>query len=220
MDREAREEGSSSQNASISVLSIKESPVGYKYALSDGTSFFIVASRFYNRNIQSGNILSDADLEYLTNENSFYHAYRQALRFLEIRDHSSYELSVKLRRKGYSAEAAANVCADLEKNHYLDDRKFAENFLLSLMRRKNASRLVLARKLAEKGIPREIADELLDKAYTDEDSFEAVKNSAEKLMRKKGISREKLIQSLLRKGFCYSDINEYIKDKDVLFNNE
>jgi regulatory protein len=220
MDREELEEGFSSQNVSISVSSIRESPVGYKYLLSDGTSFFIISSHFYNRNIQSGMDLSSEDIEYLEAEDLFYHGFRQALRYLEIRDHSSRELVLKLRKKGHSQDTAIKVCNDLKEKNYLNDYNFAENYLLSLIQKKRFSRLILTRKLSEKGIDRETCEELLARHYSEAETEEAVCKAIDKALPKPGMTREKLIQSLLRKGFRYHDISGAVEEKMQKFNNE
>ncbi|MBN1648130.1 MAG: RecX family transcriptional regulator [Spirochaetales bacterium] len=215
MDSGVQEEDFSSQNVNPVISSIQESPAGYKCILSDGTSFFVAMHHFYGRQLRTGAELNDQDIEYLEHEDRFYHAWRQAARYLEIRDHSSYELSLKLRKKGFTREIAAQVCADLAEKRIINDEKFAVHFLAALIRKNRFSETFLLRKMIARGIDRKTGEKLLGKCFTDQHRQEALGYAVRKALQRAGQDRERLILSLQKKGFRYSDIIQYLKMNEI-----
>lgn len=97
-----------------------------------------------------------------------------AVKFLNIRDHSRSELITKLKKKGYKKkeiDEAINRC--LEYN-YLDDAKFAQNLCNSLIRRLNGS-LKIKNELLKKKIDPDIIEELMAKYQDSNEEFETAK---------------------------------------------
>jgi len=115
-----------------------------------------------------------------------------ALKLLSGRDHSTWELAAKLRRKGFTeADIAATLdrCRELG---YLDDRRVARNRARNLM---SSGRAVGARLLLE-----------LKKAGIDETRADQAVADAEA-----EIDRDQLLKNLLKKrfnGFVYDEADD------------
>jgi SOS response regulatory protein OraA/RecX len=91
-----------------------------------------------------------------------------------------------------------------QEREYLSDRNFAKSYISA----HHYGRKKLLLKLREKGISQSIIEDLL---------VENQKNELQKirkiLEKQKGKNSKKIIESLLRKGFCYEDIQRIISEE-------
>ncbi|HYR90149.1 MAG TPA: RecX family transcriptional regulator [Terriglobia bacterium] len=85
--------------------------------------------------------------------------YLHALKVLQRRDHTVAQLSQKLEAKFGSVPE--DVIARLLQKKFLDDRRFAENYVA---RRRNRGTTILREELAARGIPPTLAEEILSSA--------------------------------------------------------
>src|SRR6266850_2095126 len=85
--------------------------------------------------------------------------YLHALKVLQRRDHTVAQLSQKLEAKFGSVPE--DVIARLLQKKFLDDRRFAENYVA---RRRNRGTTILREELAARGIPPTLAEEILSGA--------------------------------------------------------
>ncbi len=80
-------------------------------------------------------------------------AKKQAFDILSRRDHSTFELSRKLKEKGFSEAACAEVISYLKALHLLDDHKFIRKWSRFRLERHSYGPIRLQRELLEKGLP-------------------------------------------------------------------
>lgn len=80
---------------------------------------------------------------------------------LARREHSSAELTTKLREKGCSAALVAEVVAQLKADRMVSDERFIEA-LIAARRRRGYGPVRIRHELREKGIPAEQVDAALD----------------------------------------------------------
>ncbi len=207
-----QEEDFSSQNVNPTVSSISESPIGYGYLLSDGTSFFVHISRKSDLDLKVEDEVTEDALQLIEEISQFSSAIIQAMKYLNFRGHSRKELEVKLMKKNCPAKAIGDVCISLIERGLLDDGKYAENYISSCIRKGRYSINEISARLQSKGISRDIIHSVLDKQYTEEESIRALNFNIEKLMRNKKNTRKKIIASLQRKGFRYKDIADALEN--------
>ena len=93
-------------------------------------------------------------------------AREKALDWLTARDHSAQQLYDKLRRY-YTDEAAAAAVAEMVGHGYLDDRRFAQNKARVLYAQHKSRRAIL-RALAEKGVDKALADQVVQQLYDEQ----------------------------------------------------
>ena len=84
-----------------------------------------------------------------------------AAAFLAVRPRSVAETSRRLRRLGYSEPLVNQVVAQLIELGYLDDEAFARAWIESRDRARPRGELALRRELGQKGVDRQVADDVL-----------------------------------------------------------
>jgi regulatory protein len=160
----------------------------------------------------------------LINDPLFKQIYRSSLRFLGIRLRSEHEMKQKIQEwfkkndetidEERKLAVEASVLEQLRKDRYLDDMRFAEEWIYSRMRSKPRGEVLLRMELAQKGIHRDVIDSALDNVlykkengYSEQDGVvEMARKVGEKYVRKLvgddvRAFKFKLSQALARKGF-------------------
>lgn len=132
--------------------------------------------------------------------------YESALKALARRPLSVRELERRLFKSCHDTAAVGRVVERLKTAGYLDDRKFAEDFLQSSVRRKAQGKAYLEQQLLSRGLDSAIVREALDKAYPTEVEQTLLQRAIERKLRSlpppmdaKKLSR--LYNHLLRSGF-------------------
>ena len=141
-----------------------------------------------------------------------------ALDLLSRRDRSEAELRRRLAAREIPEEEADEVLARLRELRYLDDRRLAERLATAAVATGKGYGIRLALDLAKRGIPRQIADEVLDRIAAGTDERELVRDL---LVRKfpafdpeAADNREKLrvMNYLLRRGFSRSAVFDAMRN--------
>ena len=148
-------------------------------------------------------------------------AQNYALWLLGKRDYSVGKIKLKLKEKDFSQEEIDHTISYLLDKKFIDDERFAKNFVRSQINIKPIGKYKLKMKLKEKLI----SDEIVNKVLADI-SDEDEKNFAKELVRKKyqilnikykgdkNKIRERLFQQLLNRGFDY-EIVKAVLDNSI-----
>ncbi len=140
------------------------------------------------------------------------------LRQLTYRDRSVSEVKEYLDRKGYPEDIKDKVVEEMIGYGYLDDRRFAANFIS--YRKSGGHGLLRVRyELQQKGISRQITDELIDEKFDREEDLEIIRE----ILSKREPPSEEIDQRwikrqaafLKRRGFQDNLIFEAIKDYNL-----
>lgn len=139
-----------------------------------------------------------------------------AFRYLSYRPRTVHELRCHLLDKGFQAEWIEEVIEDLIAQGYLDDRKYAENWILERQNRKSLGSLRLQQELKRKGIAPEIIEEVLAHRSDNEERQLAMEVAQRRYLR---ICEEpwpkverKLGQYLLYKGFSFEVVASILRE--------
>lgn len=138
-------------------------------------------------------------------------AKKKAEDILNYRDHSEKELYEKLI-KHTEKEIANYVIKYMKKRGIVDDFKYATNLAQKLIFKKNKGKNLAILEITKKGIDKNLARSVV--LQIDCDFVEQIKTLISKKHKEKlkdYESKKKLISSLLRRGYCYSDIDSAIK---------
>lgn len=124
-----------------------------------------------------------------------------------------------MRDKGYSEFFAGKGIEYVSAYHYLDDARYARQMIGS--RKDTMSRKMMVSRMRQKGLSDEVIQEAMEEAdWTDEmgltREIRRRFSSAEQIESLTDKDRQKLLQSLMRKGYGYSDINHVIRHLDEL----
>jgi regulatory protein len=137
--------------------------------------------------------------------------------YLSGRNHSKYELKLKLLKKSYNKQLVSVVLSDLERLNYLDDKEFAKQYFEVKLKKKKGINLIKS-ELAKKGVRREIVEEVSLSFSNDPRLIESAKILSEKklqvLNRKNQTElqkKQKMFQYLLSRGFSTEIVKESIE---------
>ena len=136
----------------------------------------------------------------------------KALRLLEFRSHSEYELRSKLKAKGAESEDIDEVVEFLTEYGFLDDLKYASAKAKDLAVLKKYGKIRIIAELKSKGIASDIIDEALSGLETDETEMLyplVEKKLGDNFERK---NTEKVIRYFASRGYNISDIKNVIDD--------
>ena len=132
--------------------------------------------------------------------------YNKALDILSRREHSAYELKLKLHKKYEAISEIEEVITKLESNNLLNDFRFAETYT-RIRKRKGFGPNKIHYELNNKGIKESISNEIISA----EDSWEDAALQAFRKKYKDGIAedtKERLKQKnfLHNRGFSFKEI--------------
>lgn len=144
-------------------------------------------------------------------QNEEERAYRMAERSLALRSHSAHELRKKLLMKGICEEAAERVISRLSEKKYLDDRRFAGEYIEYGFLRKSWGMVKVRAGLMARGIAREIIDEALSDPNIRDIEVMGARRFVEKNLRHKSMIddayREELQKKLKGRGYNWEVVS-------------
>lgn len=146
-------------------------------------------------------------------------AYQKALFLLERRDHTEAELRQKLKNKEFTQDSIDVTIERLKEYKFIDDRRFAEQYLRYHMGEQ--SRRTLSLKLLQKGIRSDLFEAVYGELASEfevspeQEALEKAVGVALRKSERKGFSvsslpqeeKNRIIASLYRKGFSVGKIN-------------
>ena len=141
-------------------------------------------------------------------------AKSKALHILERSDKTELQLKEKLLEADFPEDIVEEAMDYVRSFHYLDDRRYAEHYVRAKAGTK--SRFQLLFELQDKGVDREITEEVISAAEEEGelDEKEAVKKQFLKKYAAKDLSDPALYQKAVRyfsgKGYSYDAIKEGI----------
>ena len=135
-------------------------------------------------------------------------AMQYAFKLLGYRQRSEREMRTRLERKGFSPPVTDRTLAELTRLSLLDDRDFAQSWVAARTGR-GAARIT--QELLQKGIDRDIAEEIITTARSAEDELAAAWQVAIRAIRMRSLApgREDMLRIrrlLQRRGFSYEVI--------------
>lgn len=168
------------------------------------------------KGIDVGYTFDDDELKELIEQSEYKRAKEKALWLLSGRDYSKKMLMDKIR-KDSSEEAAEEVCERMEELGLVNDESYARRLAHDLIYLKKLSVRGAKYKLMEKGIDRELCDEILEEFDVDpvEQLIELIdRKYADKLDDEKGLRRT--VAALQRLGYNWSDIKSALAEYEAI----
>ncbi len=196
----------------MSVVKLQNKAKRYQIRLDNGADFVLYAGEVRRMNIAEGEEFSEEEYDILLQEILIPRAKQRALHLLEKQDRTENNLRQKLREGGYPQEVIDAAVDYVISYHYIDDRRYAENYIY--FHKDSKSRQRIRQDLLGKGIDKDIVDMALEEGYeTDE------KEMIRDLLAKKhydpvGADRKeqaRMYRFLASRGFSPSDIMDVMK---------
>lgn len=133
----------------------------------------------------------------------------KALSYLARCEQCHFNLAIKLQKKGFQRKYIEMALLYLEQKNYLNDKRFASAWLYSRALNHYEGKSKLICELLNRGIDKEICEEVVTEFFLEKDEVEIAKKAYEKY-KKKGKEGEKLIQAMLQSGFSYKIIKNIV----------
>jgi regulatory protein len=155
--------------------------------------------------------LSERQIEALQENNRYQKCLDAALRLLNYRPRSEYEMTQRLSRHGFGERDIKAVLCDLKRQGFIDDSSFARFWKDNRQSFNPRSRRLTGIELRQKGVPCEIIEQEVS-AIDDTDCAyrAAVKHSRNLNTADYQGFRRRLGEYLRRRGFGYEVINTTI----------
>jgi regulatory protein len=171
--------------------------------------------------------LNEEEIYALNEKSEYYTTKNSAYRYLARRSHSVYELKQKLLKKDFNESVVDAIISELIEMGYLNDKKFAEEFVDARIKSKADGIQKIKSQLYKRGISKGFIDDAIKKvSHESEDVildnvFKLARRKYDQIVSHKSLEipkqkiREKLTLYLVNKGYSYSEIakalNEIIK---------
>jgi regulatory protein len=138
-----------------------------------------------------------------------------AAAFLAVRPRSVAETTRRLRQLGFPDQLAEQVVAQLVELDYLDDEAFARAWVESRDRSRPRGELALRRELAQKGVGREIVDQVLAERQESNADGETDMAAALRLLERRRSTLEREPEPTKRRQKAYALLARNGFDPDV-----
>ena len=144
-----------------------------------------------------------------------------ALRMLARRPYSLAEMRRALERKFPDSDQVHATIARLRELHYLDDKKFAEQYASSLVRNRAFGRQRIRRELKAKLVDYRQIEPALSQTFEETSEHDLLEQTLDKKLRtlRLPLTRSKLAslcQSLMRRGFRGGDVLKAVRARPEL----
>lgn len=169
-------------------------------------AFILYKGEIRDFRLETGEEISSPVFDEITKVLIPKRAKLRAMNLLQKRDYTEYKLREKLKEGQYSEEVIDEAVEYLKSYKYLDDERYADDYIRYHLKDKSKARL--KQDLMQKGISADIIDRVLSAAYEDENEDPEIQLCA-KLLKKKHYDSEnmsyeekqKIMAFLYRKGF-------------------
>lgn len=134
-------------------------------------------------------------------------ARQKALAILLYRDRTEFELKEKLAKYGFEEEYIDDAIEYVRSFHYIDDERYARNFIEVAKRTKSMRRI--EQDLKKRGIEGELLDLMMEEYEGDEEALNyclAKKLQGKLIEELEFKEKNKVMAFLMRKGFVSSDV--------------
>lgn len=152
----------------------------------------------------------------LKEESNLEKVYGRLLRFSTIRPRSEKEIKLWFKRKNIDPSLGAEVFNKLKNVGLVDDGAFAKWWIEQRREFRPRSKMALTSELKQKGIAREIIDEVLQEINTSSELEFAKRVALKKLRALSGLpfgeKKRKLFGFLGRRGFSWETANKSIDE--------
>ena len=211
MDNAARGENSSSRNDSAVSRCERGADGRVRICLTDGSSFF-VSAHFADKNAIGPGLEISAEQKAAIESNAQeLQAFKKGLELLGRREHTAFELARKLKERGFDHATAARALGELQEAGYLDERRYAEAWVRSRLKRRPEGYPRLVAGLARRGVDREMIATVLEALFTEEESEKALAKASEKILKRGDIDETTVLKKLTALGFSYRQAKAHLQ---------
>ena len=196
---------------------LKKDEKNVTLVLDNNEKLFLAFEVFIKSGLRKNDEISESRFTSLIEENQTYHLKQKAFRLLGRRQHSAFELKLKLRQKGYKNDLISSVVIQLLESNYLNDYDFAKTFTEENIKNKLWGSRKIEAELIKKGVDKEIITQVISEKFSNENQLEKAIELGKKKYKSlvvrntdKDKIQPKLYAFLLSKGYDYDIIKRMI----------
>lgn len=184
--------------------------------LEDGTSWILYKGELRAYQLEPGREISE-ELYCEIQENVIgKRAKKRAMHLLEQMDRTEAGLREKLLQNEYPPEAVEGAIAYVKSYHYLDDERYARNYVRSYQNSRSKKRI--RQDLLAKGIAKRLIELALEEEYEGEEQqmiLQLLEKKHFDSSRADAGEKRRIYAFLLRKGFRSEDILRAMQSEDM-----
>ena len=195
----------------MTILSIEELPgkkvKKTKVRLQGGEDLCLYAKEINRLGLKAGEDLSEAVYEDILTMILIPRAKKRAMHLLEKQDRTRANLAKKLRESGYPSRAVEEAVSYVESYHYIDDARYAENYIR--YHQDGKSRRRIFEDLYKKGIAKDVIEKALEEEYSASEEEQILALLEKKHYDAKTADvkeKSKIYRFLMGRGFSYQAI--------------
>lgn len=173
--------------------------------------------------LEKGKRLSCSDFSSFSEQFEDRRLRDTAFRLLSYRSRTEKEMSERLRRKGFSLSKIDRLISEFRDRKMLCDREFAQSWVENRLRLRPRGSGLLIRELMAKGVPEDIARQVVGEAFSDSDeediAYQLADRHRQRFSRENSVDRKRKICNFLRyRGFSpdaiLSAVDRLLADMD------
>lgn len=197
----------------IEITEIKYRETHIQLTLTTGEVFQVPGNITGHLTLKKGLLLDTGMYEYLKDESERFSCRRKALDYLSLRNRTIIELQRLLKKKDFSEHIISEIINSLVSSGYIDDYKYAVDYISTRRRKKVIGDSLLKSELFRRGVPSKSIDRAIRKSDDTSVEFDTIYNeSLKKLARieHKKNKPAKIALFLRQRGFDSSIIRKVI----------
>ena len=188
----------------------------YKVYINGEFCFVLYKGELSRFGIRVDEEVEEQTVEKILSEVVLKRAKLRCLRLLEDMDRTETALRDKLKQGYYPQDIIDQAVAYVKSFGYLDDVRYAENFVRS--RQGTKSRREIEAALRQKGVRGDLIDRALEECYQESGEEEAIlriiKKKKFRFQDADDAEKQKMYAYLARKGFRYDAVRQVIQNCD------
>lgn len=197
----------------------KNNPGRYNIYFDDTYAFSVDEALLIRYQLTKGKELDQWTIEEMAFDDQVHKAYNNAINYLAFRMRSEGEVRQKLKDKEYGEAVIDEAVKKLYKHQFLDDRAFSEALVRTQMNSAKKGPRAIQQDMQKKKISKDLQDEVLE-GYSEEQQLDTAFALAEKIAARESNKtpsqiKQKINDSLMRKGFSYALIKQAIEGLDL-----
>ncbi len=163
--------------------------------------------------LKVGKLIDEKDLEEIASQEGFNKAQAYAFMLLGYRERSLREIRMRMRRKGYEEKLIEKVVKYLKDQNLINDKRFARLWAESRIKKGYGSWRIKS-EFEQKGVDREMTDEILKDLYSGIDEVQVALDLVKKkrwLLKEPQRITERVSSLLRRRGFSFEVISNVVE---------
>lgn len=163
--------------------------------------------------LKVGKLIDEKDLKKITSQEELNKGQAYALMLLSYRERSLREIRMRMRQKGYEEKLIEKVMKYLKDRNLINDKRFTRLWAESRIKKGYGSWRIQS-ELEQKGVNREMADEILKDLYSGIDEVQVALDLVKKkkwLLKEPQRLTEHVSNLLRRRGFSFEVISNVVE---------